>query len=499
MKKLLERLDKYVIVTNKEGEVYYCNHKLLNQLHRELNQIKGENIKNLLDETWLDTEEISEFYTYLLTNQNKKQYVQVERVEEIWEGDSVYYFLIEDGQTKRMVSLLENNLNNEIETELNHFLDTAIDLTAIINQEGILVKVDKRWQAKLGWTPEELLGQPVERFIHKEDRKRLKNLYNLGQGIRKVSNQILCKTGEYRWFEWQVRYLESDKIAICTARDITEEKLCEQEREAYKHKIEMDKIRNEFFRNMSHEFRTPINIILSGVQLIEKISSQEMISKEQLEGYLNKLKRNAFRLLKLANNLIDLTGMSVGSETLNLENHNIINIIEETTLSAVQYAKSKEITLIFDTEEEEVIMACDAEKIQCIVLNLLSNAIKYTPQKGQIEVNILRREDTIDLSVSDTGIGIPKEKREIIFEGGVQLDTSLRRISEGSGMGLAIVKGIVELCQGTVHVDSIEGEGTTFTVTLPIHILEDSESINEVESILKVERCNMEFSDLLVI
>lgn len=382
MKKLLERLDKYVIVTNKEGEVYYCNHKLLNQLHRELNQIKGENIKSLLDEAWLDTEEISEFYTYLLIDQNKKQYVQVERVEEIWEGDSVYYFLIGD---------------------------------------------------------------------------------------------------------------------VDTARDITEEKLCEQEREAYKHKIEMDKIRNEFFRNMSHEFRTPINIILSGVQLIEKISSQEMISKEQLEGYLNKLKRNAFRLLKLANNLIDLTGMSVGSETLNLENHNIINIIEETTLSAVQYAKSKEITLIFDTEEEDVIMACDAEKIQCIVLNLLSNAIKYTPQKGQIEVNILRREDTIDLSVSDTGIGIPKEKREIIFEGGVQLDTSLRRISEGSGMGLAIVKGIVELCQGTVHVDSIEGEGSTFTVTLPIHILEGSESINEVESILKVERCNMEFSDLLVI
>lgn len=497
MKNLLERLDKYVIVTNKEGKVYYCNHKLLNQICSELTQIKGKNIKSLLDEAWIDTGEINEFYTYLLIDQNKKQYVQVERVEESWEGESAYYFLIEDGQTKRMVSLLENNFNNEIEAELNHFLDTAIDLTAIINHEGILVKVDKRWQTKLGWTPEELLGQPVEQFVHKEDRERLKNLFNLGQGIRKVSNQILGKTGEYRWFEWQVRYLENDKIAICTARDITEEKLYEQEREAYKHKIEMDKIRNEFFRNMSHEFRTPINIILASLQLIEKISSQEMIGKEHLEDYLKKIRKNAFRLLKLANNLIDLSEMSVGLETLNLEDHNIINIIEETTLSAVKYAQSKEIGLIFDTEEEEIIMACDAEKVQRIVLNLLSNAIKYTPQKGQIKVNIFKRENALALSVSDTGIGIPKEKSEIIFEGGVQLDASIRRISEGSGMGLAIVKGILDLCQGTIQVDSVEGEGATFTVTLPMHILSDRKSVNNVESILKVERCNMEFSDLL--
>lgn len=365
MKGLLEKLDKYIIVTDREGEIYYCNKRLLNQLGRELEWIKGKNIRTLLDEVGLDTYWAGKLYTYLSVNQSKKQYVQVDRIEEDWEEYDAYYFLIEE-----------------------------------------------------------------EKLEHKQS-------------------------------------------------------------------IEIDRIRDEFFRNISHEFRTPINIILSSLQLIESKNDREEMNKESLESYTKKIRKNAFRLLKLSNNLIDLTEMGIGTETLNLGNHNIINIIEETTLSTVEYTKNREIELIFDTEEEDVTMACDAEKIQRMVLNLLSNAVKYTPRKGQIKVRVLKKEDSIVVVVSDTGIGIPKEKCKVIFDSGIQLDASIRRKNEGCGMGLAIVKGIVDMCEGKIHVSSVVGKGTVFTVMLPIQILKEGESINHTQNTLRVERCNMEFSDIL--
>jgi signal transduction histidine kinase len=137
-------------------------------------------------------------------------------------------------------------------------------------------------------------------------------------------------------------------------------------------------------------------------------------------------------------------------------------------LSVAEFAKNKGISLIFDTEVEEKIMACDVDNIERIMLNLLSNSIKYTKPGGNIYVNIYDNEEAVTVSVKDTGIGIPKDKLKIIFERFMQVDSSLKRESEGSGIGLALVKSLVEKQGGEIWLRSEEGLGTDFSLKFPL-------------------------------
>ena len=188
----------------------------------------------------------------------------------------------------------------------------------------------------------------------------------------------------------------------------------------------------------------------------------------------------------------------MGNTTVNLQNKNIVSIIEDITLSAVPYAIRKGIDMIFNTEEEEIILACDEEKIERIILNLLSNAIKFTPKGGKIEVEIGSRNDTALIKVKDTGVGIPNEKISTIFERFVQVDTSMSRICEGSGIGLSIAKQMVELHDGEIQVDSKINEGSIFTVELPIRVVNSKEANrnNLFELRDKIEQAKIEFSDI---
>ena len=190
--------------------------------------------------------------------------------------------------------------------------------------------------------------------------------------------------------------------------------------------------------------------------------------------------------------------MDTGNEKVKLENENIVSIVEEATLSAVPYAEKGKIEIIFDTVEEEIILACDKEKIKRIILNLLSNAIKFTPKDGKIEVNIGLKDDTVIITVEDTGVGIPKEKCNVIFERFIQVDTSLRRRCEGSGIGLSIVKHMVELHSGEIGVYSEEGKGSIFTVELPIRVLGDGTLKDRKHLELKdrIDQAKIELSDI---
>jgi signal transduction histidine kinase len=160
------------------------------------------------------------------------------------------------------------------------------------------------------------------------------------------------------------------------------------------------------------------------------------------------MKQNCYRLLRLINNLIDITKIDSGFINLNLQNKNIVEVIENVTLSTVEYVESKCRTIIFDTDVEEKIMAFDPEKIERIILNLISNAVKFTKPQDQIEINVYDKKENIIISVKDTGIGIPKEKQKIIFERFRQVSPLLNRTHEGSGIGLSLVKSLVEMHTG---------------------------------------------------
>jgi signal transduction histidine kinase len=183
---------------------------------------------------------------------------------------------------------------------------------------------------------------------------------------------------------------------------------------------------------------------------------------------------------------------------LNLENHNIISNVEDITMSIAEYVGSKGIELVFDTEVEEKIVAFDADKLERIMLNLFSNAIKFTKSGGAIHVNIFDRKDTVIISVKDTGIGIPDYMREQIFDRFRQVDSSFSRQAEGSGIGLALVKSIIELHNGKIKVISEIGKGSEFIIELPVTLLAEDIAQSKVESFIqsKVERISIEFSDI---
>lgn len=259
----------------------------------------------------------------------------------------------------------------------------------------------------------------------------------------------------------------------------------------------IEKVRDEFLSNITHEFRTPINIIQGTVQLIENGLKNSTYNMTKLEKHIKYLKKNSNRLLRLVNNLVDITYIKNGYHELNLKNQDIIKLVEDICNSVIKSEGDQGINLIFDTNCEEQIIACDEDEIERILLNLISNAIKYSPQGEKIEVNVNVESDNVKIEVKDYGIGISKENLDIIFEDLTRLDNNMNRKNEGSGIGLAIVRSLVELHNGTINVESELGNGSKFEIVLPITYLENENLMyNNISGTNKVEKCNIEFSDI---
>jgi len=277
---------------------------------------------------------------------------------------------------------------------------------------------------------------------------------------------------------------------IIVLHDYTESRLLNEAKE-------YDKLKNDFFANMSHELRTPLSIILAAAQLLELKARDDQ--EKQLKNHIFKaagsIKQNINRLTRLVNNIVDVTKADTGFLQLDLKNFNIVSIVEEVTMSTVNLIQNKGISIEFDTDVEEKIIACDIDKIEKVILNLLSNSVKFTPNNGSIFVNVTDGDEHITISVRDTGIGIPKDKQKLIFERFRQVDKSISRGSEGSGIGLSLVKSLVELHGGTIGVESCYGHGSEFIIHLPVVTLPDSPIYYEIES-FNTEKTQLEFSDI---
>ncbi|GAA0715786.1 PAS domain-containing sensor histidine kinase [Paraclostridium ghonii] len=229
-----------------------------------------------------------------------------------------------------------------------------------------------------------------------------------------------------------------------------------------------DKEKTEFIANISHELKTPLNLLYSSIQLLDKLSLRESLDFISIyHKYSKTLRTNCKRMTRLVNNIMDLSKIDLGILTGNFNNYNIISIIEDVTLSVVEYAASKDINIQFDTYEEEQIIKCDASMIERVILNLLSNAIKFSNKNSNIYVNLTIDDNWIKIIVRDEGIGISKENQEIIFDKFIQIDKSFTRENEGSGIGLSIVRSILNLHEGTISVESDLNKGSSFKVFLP--------------------------------
>lgn len=253
--------------------------------------------------------------------------------------------------------------------------------------------------------------------------------------------------------------------------------------------------KSNLIATISHELRTPVTVISSANQLLSVLLSKEKLKNDVvIDNKLDIISQNSNRLVRLINNVIDVAKIDCGFYNLKLDHIDIISFIEDTVLSVIPYANSKNLNIIFDTNVEELNMCVDSEKIERVVLNLLSNAIKFSNEGACIFTTVNVDDKYFNLSVQDSGIGISKENINKIFDKFTQVDSGFTRQNEGSGIGLSIVKSFVELHNGTIKVDSQLGVGSIFTVKIPIKYNMKNGDKNQIPS--KSNNTNIELSDI---
>ncbi|MCB2307168.1 CHASE3 domain-containing protein [Clostridium estertheticum] len=254
----------------------------------------------------------------------------------------------------------------------------------------------------------------------------------------------------------------------------------------------------EFIANISHELKTPLNVIFSAVQLFQIYCDNGSLDerRETIVKYLDSMKLNSYRLSKLINNIVDSSKIQAGFFNLNLSNNNIVEVVEEIVMSVTNITDVKGIRIIFDTDTEEKIVACDTEMIQRILLNLISNAIKFSNEGDEILVEFKDEDNSFQISVKDNGIGIEEKNLSMIFDRFKQVDKSLSRNSEGTGIGLSLVKSIVELHGGTIYAESKFGKGSKFTVELPARKVTHENLLHNSKGKSENDNIRVELSDV---
>ena len=364
------------------------------------------------------------------------------------------------------------------------------------DSDGVYLDCNNSFLEELNLTREEVIGKKVT------DIPRLNNMFKntvatdlevINEGRKKIYNESIKINEKSVEFEIiKEPFLDSygNLVGIIdTVRDIS-------------HRSEIERLRLEFFANLSHELRTPLNLIFSSLQTIDLLEKDLLNNNSRLKKYIEIISQNSKRLLKLVNNLIDSTKFDCEYYEYEPKNYDIVHFIENIAMSVAEFAKQNDITLTFDTNVEEKVMAFDLEKLERTMLNLLSNSIKYNNSPGKIDVILKDCNETFNITVKDSGIGIPNDKLKVIFERFKQVENRLRKRSEGSGIGLSLVKDLIKIQGGIIEVKSEVGVGSEFTIRLPVKVVSDNGEIKESNyrdlSDSMVTRMNIEFSDIYI-
>lgn len=278
----------------------------------------------------------------------------------------------------------------------------------------------------------------------------------------------------------------------------TQERLLAIEREKNEGLEKAMEMKDEFLSVISHEFRTPLNVINTAIQTLNSVYADQMTDK--IKNYMGTIKQNTNRQLRLVNNFLDITRSNLGNIKINKKNIDVVFLTKSITESVFEFALKKGVNITFVSKLTKKIIGIDDEKYERIILNLLSNAIKFTPAGKSIVVSLNSVKGNVCIEVKDTGIGIPQDKMEIIFERFGQVDSSLSRQAEGTGIGLSLVKKFVEALGGSITVKSKLGKGTTFKVLIPDETIAEEQNEKLMVDLMSenrlVQTTNIEFSDI---
>jgi len=285
--------------------------------------------------------------------------------------------------------------------------------------------------------------------------------------------QAMVLSERYAWAYRKAKHLSlnlQEEVAIKTGDLLERTREAEEARrgieKVHAKLVEMESYRNIFFQNITHEFRTPLTIIIGYVE--RAMDTLGSCNPEELKEQYLVILSNARMLLKLINQLLDISKIESEMMKVKEEPVDLVKLIRSIASFFEYPAAQKGIVFTIDIEGETIIGLFDCEKLEKIMYNLLSNAFKFTGEKGRINIAVRNVDDDVCISISDTGIGISEEKLPRIFERFYQGDNSMKRIFEGTGIGLSLVREYVDLFNGRIDVTSTEGKGSVFTVILPL-------------------------------
>jgi PAS domain S-box-containing protein len=417
------------------------------------------------------------------------------------DGAIIGYLLIgTDNTARKQVEEERTKLDQRLRDQ--HFytrslIESNIDALMTTDPRGIITDVNKQTEALTGCTRDELIGAPFKNYFTDSGRAEAGINRVLTEG--KVTNYELtarARNGNLTVVSYNATtFHDRDRRlqgVFAAARDVTELKRFEQTLRQKNVELEgASRMKSEFLANMSHELRTPLNAIIGFSEVLRDGLMGELTNQQR--GFIGDIFSSGKHLLSLINDILDLSKVEAGKMMLDLEPVEVSSLFVNSLSIIREKAATRHIRLIMDAPEELGSIQADARKVKQIVYNLLSNAVKFTTEGGEVTLHAgrVRRPEVgqpsgswrgrsfpssaekdyaefLKISVTDTGIGISPEGLERLFKPFSQIDSGLARRFEGTGLGLAMVKLLAELHGGAVAVESSVGEGSCFTVWLPL-------------------------------
>lgn len=483
-KNLMDVLNEGVIIHDNKN-IKYINDKGLEILDINIGkkEIFIEDIKNIVSKKFRE-----KFLSNIQLVISRKEEKVINKIELI---------------NGRIVELVTTNIKLNDEDLL---ISIVIDITELENTIMNIEQSEKTYKLLLQTLPEGIVivNPTTKKHIYRNEAsiRMLKTI-----GLEKLNESIKTylkeeNYGNFRRFTIDklnnvdislaiVKREEEGSLIVVFRMLDCEFKSIQLEKELNRIK-EKNKFKTEFLSNVAYDIKKPINKIFeTNNNLIE---NKGKYNSENINNHTRLVKQNCYRLIRLLSNVEYVSRIDNGTCTLELRKCDIVKLVENIVKISKTYTDKKGIDISFKSEVNKKILSLDIDKVEKIILNILSNAIKFTDTGGKIDINLYMQNEQVCISIKDTGIGIPKDKIEVIFENFEQLDTTLSRGCEGTGMGLSVVKKLANLNNIKINVESELNKGSEFIITLPNNIV--SKNIKLQDKFAQDEKIDIEFSDI---
>jgi len=475
-----------VCLLNQEGRVMRCNSAMTELLNKPLSELVGCQHQELMPTT-LGSVEATPFTRVQQTRQRESQEVHSDSQWFSVTADPVFdeggafigaVYILADMTDRRQAEEALRVSEERFRLLLENVKDYAI---FFLNTEGRVSRWSVGAEHILGYQEAEILGQPGSIIFTPEDLQQGADQQELEKAVTEGRAEDerwhVRKDGTRFWASAITTPLPDETGQLrgfCKImRDFTERKQAEDERnqllareqEARAAAEAANRLKDEFLATLSHELRSPLNAMLGWTRLLNTRKFDEATTTRAMQT----IERSAKSQAQLVEDLLDVSRIIQGKLRLNVRPVELVSVIEAAIETVRPAAQAKEISLQCVLDPSAGPVAGDFDRLQQVVWNLLSNAIKFTPKQGCTQVRLERVNSHVEIAITDTGKGIDSEFVPYVFERFRQADSSSTRVYSGLGLGLAIVRQLVELHGGTVRADSEgEGKGATFTVKLPL-------------------------------